>query len=197
MNAIRTHRNYITSAALALTCALVSVSAANTTTSDDATTNDRAAPALADRFDALAPLVGYEWTIDTQWTDGTALRARNQYRLGLNGQFVVADTYAADAGGEEYHRYHTVYVADPGTGDLIAHGFSFDGTASAVDFEILTSDEGNTVLQAVIENPAGHLKQSIELEGDQYTWNVWFQPTGGDAWRPMMVDGVWKRGKKL
>ncbi len=200
MNAIRTRRNsIITAAAFTLTCAVgtVAAPAANTTASDDATTNDRAAPALADRFGAIAPLVGYEWTIDTQWTDGTALRARNQYRVGLNGQFVVADLFTSDAGREEYHRYHTVFVIDPGTGELKAHGFTFDGTASVVGFEIKASDDGDTVLEAITDNPGGRLRQSIELEGERYIWNVWFQPAGSDDWMPMMVDGVWNRGKKL
>lgn len=189
MSTIRPRRARIAASVLALPCAAVALAAT--------AAEDHAPPALADRFDAIAPLVGYEWTIDTKWTDGSALRARNQYRVGLNGQFVVADTYASEAGGDEYHRYHTVYVIDPNTGDLNAHGFSFDGTAAVVAFDIKASDDGDTVLEAITDNPAGQLKQSIELEGAHYTWNVWFRPTGAEEWAPMMVNGVWKRGKKL
>ncbi|MEO0484129.1 MAG: hypothetical protein AAF138_10965 [Planctomycetota bacterium] len=154
-------------------------------------------PELDDRFAAMAPLVGYEWTIDAKWADGTEIKARNQYRMGLNGQFVVADTFAADAGGPEYHRYHTIYTIDPRSRELIAHGFTFDGTAAVVEFELTESDDGDTVLQATTENPGGLLRQSIEIEGDRYVWNVWMQPAGMDEWMPMMTDGVWKRGEAL
>ncbi|MEL7474061.1 MAG: hypothetical protein AAGK04_12155 [Planctomycetota bacterium] len=156
-----------------------------------------AKPKLADRFEALAPLVGYEWHVNEKWADGTTLEAKTEYRVGMAGQFIVSDTWARDNGGEWYHRYHNIYVIDPNTGEHSSVGVTFDGTSSSVTFDVKKSDDGDTLIEYNSEMQGGVLRQTLEIEQDQLLWNVWMKPGGAPDFMPLMTDGVWRRGKKL
>jgi len=83
----------------------------------------------------LSALSGYigNWEIDTEWSDGSRLWGRNEFTVGLAGQFINIDTYARDGDGDKYQRYFSVYSADAETGELTAYGFNFDGTVTIVD----------------------------------------------------------------
>lgn len=51
----------------------------------------------------LQPWVG-NWEVNTEWEGGRKLWARNEYKIGLGGRFLIADTYTKDSDGKVYHR---------------------------------------------------------------------------------------------
>jgi uncharacterized protein YndB with AHSA1/START domain len=137
---------------------------------------------------ALAPFIG-DWEIESAWADGTALWARNEYRVSMNGAFVEATTWAKDGDGEPYPRYRTVYSWD---GDsIVATGFTFDGTVSTVDMGV--PGDGSPLLVAEWGEYPARIRQWVDAPVDgAYRWRVWMLPSD-DAEPVAMMDGMWKR----
>ena len=150
----------------------------------------------AERPDAIADeglkpmerLIG-TWTIDAEWSDGSTLEATNEYRVGVGGMFIEVDTFASDGGGEQYHRYHSVYDYDAETDGVVAYGFDFMGERATVAIEL--TDNG---LITRSERGPMEIYQTIEFtDEDTMHWIVKARPAGSDGdWMPMM-DGEWKR----
>ena len=139
---------------------------------------------------ALAGYLG-NWEIDTEWSDGSRLWGRNEFTLGLAGQFINIDTYARDGDGDKYQRYFSVYSADAETGELTAYGFNFDGTVTIVDDIELTGSVTDATLTTRWSAGDSDIRQSIQLiSKDEYTWKVW--SGSGDEWE-LIMDGTWKR----
>ncbi len=141
----------------------------------------------------LSALAGYigNWEIDTEWSDGSRLWGRNEFTVGLAGQFINIDTYARDGDGDKYQRYFSVYSADAETGELTAYGFNFDGTVTIVDDIELSGDVANATLTTRWNAGDSGIRQTIQLiSKDEYTWKVW--SGSGDEWE-LIMDGTWKR----
>jgi hypothetical protein len=141
----------------------------------------------------LSALAGYigNWEIDTEWSDGSRLWGRNEFTVGLAGQFINIDTYARDGDGDKYQRYFSVYSADAETGELTAYGFNFDGTVTIVDDIELTGDVADATLTTRWSAGDSDIRQTIQLVSkDEYTWKVW--SGSGDEWE-LIMDGTWKR----
>ncbi len=158
-------------------------------------------PKLDERYAVLAPLVGHAYEIDGAWADGSPIWARNEYRVGLNGQFVESKVIAINEDGEKYQRYLTVMSIDKETGEFTSYGFTYDGTARAITNEIRESDDGDPVLFAEWNTsmPTGEMtiRQEVELKGDRYLWRVWARPAGSEASWNQMMDGAWIRKERL
>ncbi len=138
------------------------------------------------------PLIGH-WEIDTTWEDGTALWAHNEYRVGMGGQFVVADTYAKDDDGKLYHRYHTVFAYDAEKKQFMSYGFTYDGTVKSLPCQVSNEDGKLSITSQWLTEGAFECKQSVVMiDDDSYKWTVWMRPHVGDEWIEAMV-GVWKR----
>lgn len=139
---------------------------------------------------ALAGYLG-NWEIDTEWSDGSRLWGRNEFTVGLAGQFINIDTYARDGDGDKYQRYFSVYSADAETGELTAYGFNFDGTVTIVDDIELTGSVTDATLTTRWSAGDSDIRQTIQLVSkDEYTWKVW--SGSGDEWE-LIMDGTWKR----
>jgi len=152
--------------------------------------------AMDERFGPIGDLAGHAWEIEATWADGSPLSARNEFRQKMNGQFMEARTFANDGAGM-YERYLTIYSVVPGTGTLVAHGFTYDGTTSTQIMSRSVSDDGDPVYGAEWTAGPADMKQEIELEGDRYRWRVWTRPSDSPIeWMPLM-DGVWRRAEKL
>jgi len=144
-------------------------------------------------IEKLTPLLG-AWEIDTAWADGARLWARGEFKVGLGGRFIEGHTYVKDESGKLYERYHTLYGYDAASRKYFAHGFTFDGTAKVVPFE-LSEENGKLVYASqwklADSADAPEIKQKITFDGvHSYHWNVWSR-TGDGEWQTMM-DGAWK-----
>ena len=156
---------------------------------------------LPPAFAALRPLVGYAWEIEATWSNGNALKARNEYRVGLNGNFVTADTFVSDAGGPEYQRYHSVFARHPSrAGVLQIHGFTYDGSVDVADMEIIDDGGAFPLMRVSGERklPDGSLvslRQEIRMtSATAFTWKVWLVSPEGES---QLMDGVYRRGRTL
>jgi hypothetical protein len=155
-----------------------------------------AAPKLNEHLALFQPFIG-TWEINAQWESGDPLWARNEYRVGMNGNFVLASTWARDANGEIYQRYQTTWRYDPERDQVESHGFTYDGSYVRMDTEIHQAGEGNPVIGSrwKASDDAPWFRQEVQmLDDNTYSWKVWTSPDGNE-WIPMM-DGQWKRTSK-
>ncbi|MDX9911577.1 MAG: hypothetical protein RBS39_07095 [Phycisphaerales bacterium] len=155
---------------------------------------------LAPAFEPFRPLVGYAWEIDGAWTNGNPLRARNEYRVGLNGNFVTVDTFVSDGDGGEYQRYHSIVARHPSEpGVLQIHGFTYDGSVDIADMKII-GDGAHPIMRVTGERklPDGTflaLRQEVQLTSDtSFAWKVWSVAPEGES---QLMDGTYNRGRKL
>ena len=156
---------------------------------------------LAPSLSALRPLVGYAWEVDATWSNGNPLRARNEYRVGLNGNFVTADTFVSDGAGGEYQRYHSIFARHPSeAGTLQIHGFTYDGSVDIADMKIIDDGGAHPLMRVTGERkmPDGtpvSLRQEMRFTSDTtFTWQVWSVTPDGET---QLMDGVYTRGRKL
>lgn len=164
-------------------------------TSSAQTTETKPQKLSAD-FKPLEVFVG-EWEVTAEWTNGTKLWAKNDYRIGLGGNFLEATTFAKDDEGEVYERYRTVFLWDKTRETFVSHGFSHDGTVSVTDQKTRKTEDGRTIVESQW-TPAGSpmtIKQKLEvIDHDSYSWKVWGRQGADGEWNSMMV-GTWKRVK--
>lgn len=142
----------------------------------------------------LNSLAGYlgTWEIDAKWADGTPLWSRNEFTVGLGGNFLVARTFARDGDGPVYERYLTYFGIDKETGNLFSHGFTYDGTTAVISPVVRGGEEGRESLTSQWSSGPATIKQTVQLTSPKtYSWKVWVQ-TGEDQWQQIM-DGVWTR----
>lgn len=160
------------------------------------------APELDPSLEVLRAYVGYAWEIDTKWESGQSLKARNEYRLGLNGKFVTADTFVDDGKGGEYQRYHSIFAKYPDRpGVMRIHGFNHDGSTDVFEMEVIPSGEGGHPTLRVRGERKGqdgkpmNLVQEIRLISDhEFTWKVIQLSDAGDQ---VLMNGSYKRTKAL
>lgn len=142
-------------------------------------------------LDQLDWIIG-EWTIDTSWIGGPALKGRATYEWTLGGKFMTASTYIDDGKGAEYQRYLSIFGVQDGV--LTQWGFVFDGSAKTTT---ATMDDRTMTIEWSNKSADGtevKLKQQVApIDADSFSWKVWVDQKG--EWKPMM-DGVWKRKKK-
>lgn len=140
----------------------------------------------------LQPWIG-NWEINSKWASGQALWARNEYRVGLGGKFVEADTYAKDGDGEPYHRYKTIFTFDESKKKFVSYGFTSDGKVQVVENKLEQVD-GKVALTSSWAMGETEVKQTVKiLNNDEYAWNVWMRPVEGDAEWAQSMEGTWKR----
>lgn len=146
-------------------------------------------------LEPLMPFIG-AWEIEARWSFGQDLWSRNEYRVLMNGSFVEAITWAKDGEGTPYARYLTVYAWDPEQNAIVGHGFTNDGSASALAMRPIREDDRLIALGAEWPTSdaedASVIRQQVSIpDGDDYRWQVWMiQPDGTTT---QMMDGVWKR----
>lgn len=131
-----------------------------------------------------------DWEIEATWAWGATLRARNEYRVGLNARFVEVTTIVSDNNGPAYERYLSFYTAH--NNDFKAVGFTFDGSVSELPYTL--EREGETIVITTDTTTNGaRLRQRFETQGDDaYTWKAWMTAPGADT-EQLIMDGVWKR----
>lgn len=150
----------------------------------------------------LAPLAAYigDWEVSAFWSGGQHVWARNEYRVLMNGAFVLASTWVSDAGGEPYLRYQTMYAWDAARGAIVGHGFTNDGTTETLVFT-QEADEAGAPLALVTEwasgqdgsGPVVRQRTAIPSPADEtYAWQVWFLSPSGEA-AVAVMDDVWRR----
>ncbi|MGI9518135.1 MAG: hypothetical protein ACR2NP_13860 [Pirellulaceae bacterium] len=152
------------------------------------------APRLKDNLEFFAPYVG-TWEIDGEWIAGGKIWARNQYSIGMNGNFFRALTWSRNEAGRVYQRYETIWRIDPESGAVQSYGFTYDGAVTVAESEIDESGEGRPVIRAQWEGDGAnpHIKQEVQMADDEksYHWRVWSSPDGED-WTQIM-DGIWHK----
>ncbi|MBX3382578.1 MAG: hypothetical protein KF864_03615 [Phycisphaeraceae bacterium] len=162
----------------------------------------RATPDLDPAMEALRGYVGYAWEINTSWESGQSLRARNEYRVGLNGKFVTADTFVKDDKGGEYQRYHSVFAKHPDRpGMLQIHGFTYDGSTDLSEVEIIPAEDGGQPTLRVRGSRKGldgapmNLVQEVRLVSEtEFTWKVIVLSDEGER---VLMNGSYKRAHAL
>lgn len=140
----------------------------------------------------LKPLIG-TWEIDTEWKNGSALWARNEYVVGVGGRFIEARTFAKNQSGHVYQRYMTVFGFNENKKQYNTWGFTYDGREQTVPFTV-TDEDGKTVVSSEWEQePGTSIRQTVTFVagGDSYNWKVW-QKSDSAEWEQVM-DGTWKR----
>ena len=151
-------------------------------------------PSIKMELKGFAPFVG-TWVIDGQWIDGNKLWAKNEYRVGMNGNFIEARTFAKNQHGKIYQRYFTIWRFNADKGNVESYGFTYDGTVTVTDSEIDNSDTAHPAIGSQwTQSDGSQIKQQVTLtDADSYSWKVWSSPDGND-WKQIM-DGVWNRQK--
>ena len=159
--------------------------------------------ALDARFGGLARLAGYAYEIHHAWADGAPIHARNEFRAELDGDALISKVFTTEPGSDTvYQRYFTTWTCDPRTGELEAHGVTFDGTAELLGATITEANDGAATVASAwsVGTPNGdvRMKQEIEIapDGSSYAWRVWTKPPGAEEWMQLM-DGRWERVDKL
>lgn len=149
---------------------------------------------LKTELKGFGPFVG-SWVIDGTWADGNKLWAKNEYSVGMNGNFLEARTYAKNQYGKIYQRYLTIWRFNKEKGTVESYGFTYDGTVTITDSEVDNSDPKHPVIRSQWAQPEGlHIKQEVSYtDADSYAWKVWSSDDGND-WKQIM-DGVWTREK--
>ena len=173
---------------VALTCALTGIA------QETKTAKSSPGKELNENLKCFAPYIG-TWVIDTEWANGEKLWAKNQYEVGLGGNFVVAKTWAKDGDGEPYERYLTIFAWDKKKNTVVSHGFVFDGSVQKVDMEVATSNDKELIRSQWQPNPSGEMtiKQEFSvIDENHFGWKVWSRANDSADFQPMM-DGVWKR----
>jgi hypothetical protein len=151
-------------------------------------------PQLNENLKCFAPYLG-TWVIESEWSNGGKLWAKNKYTIGLGGNFVMARTWAKDGDGEPYERYLTIFAWDKAQNKVVSHGFTYDGSVQQVDMEVETSDGKELIRSQWQPSPANDMviKQEVSIiDENQYGWKVWSRADESAEFQPLM-DGVWKR----
>jgi hypothetical protein len=131
------------------------------------------------------------WEIDTQWSDGTPLWTRNEFTVGIGGQFVEIRTFTRDEKGEVYERYYTIFSADAETGKVTSYGFTYDGTVTVVDDVGITGSVTDAALTSRWGTGDSQIRQTVQIVSrDAYSWKVW---AGSDENWTLIMDGVYDR----
>lgn len=142
----------------------------------------------------LAPLAGYlgNWEIEAKWADGSPLWSRNEFTVGLGGNFLVARTFVRDGDGEIYQRYLTYFGYDKESKKLVSHGFTNDGTITVVKPVEMAGEPGRASLTSEWSGGGPTVRQTVQLtSANHYSWKVWID-SGDGQWQKVM-DGVWTR----
>lgn len=171
-----------------ITCASLGIAQQTETPGSDSSKE------LNENLKCFAPYLG-TWVIDSEWSSGGKLWAKNKYEIGLGGNFVMARTWAKDGDGEPYERYLTIFAWDNAKNKVVSHGFTFDGSVKQVVMEVESSDGKEIIRSQWQPDPAQDMviKQEVSLiDEDQYGWKVWSRANESADFQPMM-DGVWKK----
>ena len=140
----------------------------------------------------LKPFIG-NWEVTTEWANGQTLWARNEYRVGLGGKFVEADTYAKDGNGKPYHRYRTIFTYDESKKKFVSYGFTNDGTVQVVENDVEDID-GKIALTSSWAAGKTEIKQTVrEMSDKQFGWKVWMRPADGESDWNQSMDAKWER----
>ena len=181
-------KSFVVCICFAVTCVLT----ANAQDAETAkSTSDKE---LNENLKCFAPYIG-TWVFDSQWANGVKLWAKNQYEVGLNGNFVIAKTWAKDGDGEPYERYLTIFAWDKEKNTVVSHGFVFDGTVQQVDMEVEKLNGKDVFRSQWRPTPSSEMtiKQEMSIiDENQIGWKVWSCADDSADFQPMM-DGVWKR----
>ncbi len=134
-----------------------------------------------------------DWTIDATWSWGNRLRGRNEYRVGLNGEFLEVKTIVQDNEGPVYERYFSFYTYDKNTESFVAMGLNSDGSTSSLPHTLEVID-GLPQMEFVTTNPDGSSLRQIlaAIDKDTCDWRVWMTAAGEETEQQIM-EGQWER----
>ena len=165
----------------------------STTTENEAMKPAAEKRKLKKELQAFEPFVG-SWTIDAKWSGGSELWARNEYSVGMNGNFVEAKTFTKNEHGKEYQRYFTIWRHNAENKKVESYGFTFDGSVTNAISDMDTSDAEHPVIRSKwrTADSKSYIKQEVRLiDAKSYGWKVW-SSEDGEEWTQIM-DGVWKK----
>lgn len=138
-------------------------------------------------LESLAPFIG-DWEVETTWSNGTALWARNEYRVMLGGAYIDVLTWARDGEGDPYLRYYSVYRWDTEQEKIVATGFQSDGTSESLVME--PGGDAGGFRTEWGEYPM-RIRQSIGVPEDgRYAWKVWML-AGAEAEPAELISAEW------
>lgn len=142
----------------------------------------------------LRPFIG-TWTTDAIWNSGEPLVGRSVFRMGHASGYAVADTFAKDGDGPEYHRYRSMYVRDADRG-WMAYSSDFAGALSDVSITFRDEDAGlaiDTRNQMTQGEQVSEIDQTSAITGPEtFRWTVRMRSLPDGAWTPLM-NAVWRR----
>ena len=144
---------------------------------------------------AFAPYVG-QWTCDSKWQAGSEFWAQNDYSVGMNGNFLKANTSTKNASGGIYQRYETTWLYDQKEERLETYGFAYDGTVTRTYPEIVQVDDKHPIIRSAWQQPDGSfIKQEVQMDDGEksYQWRVW-SSSDEKEWA-LLMDGVWNKSE--
>jgi hypothetical protein len=148
---------------------------------------------LKQELRVFEPLLG-TWVCESPWTSGSPFWSSTTYCVGMNGNFLEAKTWARNAAGKTYQRYHTFWRFDRADQSITSYVFSYDGLVTTVDTQVGDQIDGTTTIASAwkSEKDRRYFRQELRLlEKDKCTWRIW-SSWDGESWTQIM-DGVWKR----
>ena len=134
-----------------------------------------------------------DWEIDATWADDSALWSRNEFRVGLGGEFLEIRTYAKDENDTIYQRYFTIFAYNKETQKLQSYGFTYDGTVTVVDDVKMEGSVSDATLTSQWNDGKAQIRQEIQIVSrDEYSWKVWSGDSDGHSWLLIMAAN-WRR----
>ena len=134
-----------------------------------------------------------DWEVDTQWSDGSPLWSRNEFRLGLGGKFIEVRTFTKDENDQVYERYYTIFANDAERGSVDSYGYTYDGTVTIIEGIEVDNSNGSGTMTTEWSAGADAIRQTISVtSGETYNWKVWAKGEGQEDWS-LIMDADYRR----
>ena len=133
------------------------------------------------------------WEVDTHWSDGTPLWARNEFRVGLGGNFIEARSFTKDENDEVYERYYTIFANETERNTITSYGYTYDGTVTIIRDINLEHADGMVIMTTEWTAGTDAVRQTVRAtSGDTYSWKVWAKGDGQADWS-LIMDADYRR----
>ena len=146
---------------------------------------------LRSELKELEPYVG-AWQLETKTKDGTPVKAKSEFLVGIDGNFLVQNMFYRNEDGKEYQEFHAVWRWDNASKKIVCHQFSRDGSHQALKPVIQLDDNGKPSITTVTAKPGSPvaLQETTKMIDDKsYRWTA---IVSGAKDAPAM-EGIWKK----
>ena len=137
-------------------------------------------------LEGLTAFLG-NWEVETQWADGTPLWARNEFRIGLGGNFIEASSFTKDENDKVYERYYTIFANDTESDSITSYGYTYDGSVTIIEGINVANVDGFVTMTTEWSAGADAIRQTVSVTSNEtYHWKVWAKSAGQEGWALIM-----------